>query len=100
MPGFVAPDAPVDANSIDILLTWLVNHDRQFLQGDVSKPITDESHLEIEKSTQGNRRTLGGRRQHEAILSLYAGVGCSRLALFRRHRCQAERKRLSRRMAH
>ena len=23
----------VDANSIDILLTWLVNHDREFLQG-------------------------------------------------------------------
>jgi hypothetical protein len=26
----------VDANSIDILLTWLVNHDREFLQGGAS----------------------------------------------------------------
>src|SRR5262249_56131474 len=48
---------------------------------------------------QGNRRTPGGSRQHEAILSLYAGLGWSCLAVFGRDRCQAEGKRLSGRMA-
>ena len=137
----------VDANSIDILLTWLVNRDREFLQGGATgatKPgmkvfpyfatpnteiqtVADSVELAAPPDDvwsvigqfnlamasgggtspldrrrlgstpqarnarrQGNRRTPGGSRQHEAILSLYAGLGCSRLALCRRDRCQAE----------
>ena len=119
----------VDANSIDILLTWLVNRDREFLQGGATgatKPgmkvfpyfATPNTELQTVAESvelaatpddvwsvigqfnldwhpavarvrligegigqlrthrnarrQGNRRTPGGGRQHEAILSLYA----------------------------
>ena len=147
----------VDANSIDILLTWLVNRDREFLQGGATgatKPgmkvfpyfATPNTELQTvaglgrargaarrrvvgdrpvqsrlasgwsrrvrligegigsapqdrNARRQGNRRTPGGGRRREAILSLHAGRRDSRLALHRHDRSQAEGKRLSRRMA-
>jgi len=59
----------IDANSIDILLTWLVNHDREFLQGGATgatKPGMKEfpylatPNLELQAVAQGHHRAVKG----------------------------------------